>query len=242
MTTSALTAARAGLVSCGTCGLLAAPASPAAPGHCPRCGARLAARRRGSVETTWALVIAAAICYIPANLLPVLGTTTLGSTEYATSEPAAGSAFPLYGDRTTAMKQPDTIARSYVLYFSESLRGLSVGAPLTLFGLPAGEVTQVGVDLDPVKLAVRGRVEVVAYPERIVARLQPHQSAAGQAIVQSEQATHTLFKRLVEERGLRSIRPSRMSTRRSIASTPGSRPSWCRRSRTRGAPSTRPIA
>ncbi|WP_295582346.1 MlaD family protein [uncultured Lamprocystis sp.] len=122
----------------------------------------------------------------------------------ATSEPAAaGSAFPLYGDRTTAMKQPDTIARSYVLYFSESLRGLSVGAPLTLLGLPAGEVTQVGVDLDPVKLAVRGRVEVVAYPERIVARLQTQQSAAGQAIVQSEQATHAVFKRLVEERGLR---------------------------------------
>ncbi|WP_295582348.1 paraquat-inducible protein A [uncultured Lamprocystis sp.] len=84
MTISALTAARAGLVSCGTCGLLAAPTSPAAPGHCPRCGARLAARRRGSVETTWALVIAAAICYVPANLLPVLGTTTLGSTEYDT--------------------------------------------------------------------------------------------------------------------------------------------------------------
>ena len=30
---------------------------------------------------TWALVIAAAICYIPANVLPVLSTTALGSTE-----------------------------------------------------------------------------------------------------------------------------------------------------------------
>ncbi len=79
-----LTAARAGLVSCGTCGLLAQQASGVAPGHCPRCGAPLASRRRGSLETTWALVIAAAICYIPANLLPVLGTTTLGSTAYDT--------------------------------------------------------------------------------------------------------------------------------------------------------------
>ncbi|WP_020507963.1 paraquat-inducible protein A [Lamprocystis purpurea] len=84
MTTTTLTAARAGLVSCGTCGLLAQQVSRAAPGHCPRCGARLASRRRGSLETTWALVIAAAICYIPANLLPVLGTTTLGSTAYDT--------------------------------------------------------------------------------------------------------------------------------------------------------------
>ncbi len=122
----------------------------------------------------------------------------------AASEPAtADSTFPLYADRITAMKQPDTISRPYVLYFSESLRGLSIGAPLTLLGLPAGEVTQVGVDLDPVKLAVRGRVEVVAYPERIVARLQTQQSATVQAIAQSEQATHALFKRLIEERGLR---------------------------------------
>ena len=33
------------------------------------------------VQYTWALVIAAAICYIPANVLPVLTTTALGSTE-----------------------------------------------------------------------------------------------------------------------------------------------------------------
>ena len=34
-----------------------------------------------SIQYTWALVIAAAICYIPANVLPVLTTTTLGSTD-----------------------------------------------------------------------------------------------------------------------------------------------------------------
>jgi len=78
------TAAELGLLSCETCGLLARPASLARIGHCPRCGAELHWRRRRSIETTWALAIAAAICYIPANLLPVLATTTLGSTEYDT--------------------------------------------------------------------------------------------------------------------------------------------------------------
>src|SRR5207245_8964189 len=34
-----------------------------------------------SIQTTWAFGIAAAICYIPANILPVLSTTTLGSTD-----------------------------------------------------------------------------------------------------------------------------------------------------------------
>jgi paraquat-inducible protein A len=74
-------AADAGLLSCGTCGLLARPAAAERPGYCPRCGATLAWRRRSSIQYTWALVIAAAICYVPANVLPVLTTTALGETE-----------------------------------------------------------------------------------------------------------------------------------------------------------------
>jgi paraquat-inducible protein A len=81
MTATALTAAQAGLVSCETCGLLSRPAAAAEPGYCPRCGAELAWRRHQSIQRTWALVIAAAICYIPANVLPVLSTTTLGSAD-----------------------------------------------------------------------------------------------------------------------------------------------------------------
>ncbi len=34
-----------------------------------------------SLQRTWALVIAAAICYVPANLLPVMRVTSLGKTE-----------------------------------------------------------------------------------------------------------------------------------------------------------------
>jgi len=74
-------AAEAGLVSCRTCGLLSRPAPATSPGYCPRCGTRLVWRVHHSIQYTWALVIAAAIFYIPANALPVLTTTTLGSTE-----------------------------------------------------------------------------------------------------------------------------------------------------------------
>jgi paraquat-inducible protein A len=79
--TSAISAAQAGLVSCTTCGLLSRPADPVRAGYCPRCGATLVLRHPHSIQYTWALVIAAAICYIPANVLPVLSTTALGSTE-----------------------------------------------------------------------------------------------------------------------------------------------------------------
>jgi len=50
------------------------------PSRCARCGARLASRRPNSIQRTWALAIAAAICYVPANILPVLTTQTLASS------------------------------------------------------------------------------------------------------------------------------------------------------------------
>jgi paraquat-inducible protein A len=93
MSATTLSAAGAGIVSCLTCGLLSRPADPANPGYCPRCGASLVWRRRHSIQYTWALLIAAAICFIPANALPVLGTTALGSTEFDT---IIGGVFFLY--------------------------------------------------------------------------------------------------------------------------------------------------
>lgn len=76
-----LTAARLGIVACGACGLLSKPAIWAEPGYCPRCGKALTLRRRHAIQRTWALLIAAAICYIPANLMPVMNTTTPTYTE-----------------------------------------------------------------------------------------------------------------------------------------------------------------
>ncbi len=70
-----------GLVLCETCGLLTRPASAREPGHCPRCGEELALRRHNAVQRTWALIIAAAVCYIPANLMPVMLTNTMTSVE-----------------------------------------------------------------------------------------------------------------------------------------------------------------
>jgi paraquat-inducible protein A len=76
MTDPVVTAAQAGFVSCESCHLVSLPAGAEEPGFCPRCGEKLEFRRRGSIATTWALAAAAAICYIPANLLPVLNTVT----------------------------------------------------------------------------------------------------------------------------------------------------------------------
>jgi paraquat-inducible protein A len=52
---------------------------PPEDGRCPRCGSYLHHRKPNSVSRTWALVIAAAIMYIPANYFPVLTVMQLGA-------------------------------------------------------------------------------------------------------------------------------------------------------------------
>jgi paraquat-inducible protein A len=84
MTVAHRTGARAGLLSCEACGLLSRPGSPEAPWSCPRCGEALVFRRRHAVQRTWALVIAASILYVPANVMPVMTTRTLTSLEPTT--------------------------------------------------------------------------------------------------------------------------------------------------------------
>jgi paraquat-inducible protein A len=79
-----LTASRAGLISCHACGLVQRRIRHephGKPQRCERCGAVLHRRNPDSLMRTWALLIAAAVLYIPANLLPVLHTTSLVGTE-----------------------------------------------------------------------------------------------------------------------------------------------------------------
>ena len=69
-------------VGCETCGLVSVP-EPDDP-RCPRCASALHERKPNSVARTWALVIAAAIFYIPANYFPVLSVVQLGAGQPST--------------------------------------------------------------------------------------------------------------------------------------------------------------
>ncbi|MEE4376765.1 MAG: paraquat-inducible protein A [Candidatus Competibacteraceae bacterium] len=70
------------LISCHACELLVkAPHQQNVVLHCPRCGAALHARRPNSLTRTWALVIAALILYIPANVFPIMTVTSLGNAQ-----------------------------------------------------------------------------------------------------------------------------------------------------------------
>ena len=68
-------ASELGLQLCHDCGYVC----QATAGVCPRCDALLHARKPNSLARTWALLIAALILYVPANLLPVMYTDMFGS-------------------------------------------------------------------------------------------------------------------------------------------------------------------
>jgi paraquat-inducible protein A len=74
---SATTAAGAGLFVCHACGLMSRPSPHAHEGSCPRCRTQLHFRKPNSIGRTWALVAAAIVLYIPANVLPVMDTSSL---------------------------------------------------------------------------------------------------------------------------------------------------------------------
>ena len=71
-------AAMSGAVACDVCGLVNSPRRGIRL-RCPRCGFALEARKPNSITRAWALLIAAAVLYIPANIYPVLAFYELGS-------------------------------------------------------------------------------------------------------------------------------------------------------------------
>jgi paraquat-inducible protein B len=118
----------------------------------------------------------------------------------AAAEPAgANTVFTLHGNRAKAFAVSETLAEHYVLEFDESLRGLSLGAPVTLFGLPVGEVTDIGLVFDPKTLNVRTRVWVVYYPRRALAQFH---DVPDPAQADRLRKTHEVLQRMID-RGLR---------------------------------------
>lgn len=63
-----------GLTGCSCC----AKVQPASRVRCQRCRARLHSRKVNSQQRTLALLLASVVCYIPANVLPVMYSTQLG--------------------------------------------------------------------------------------------------------------------------------------------------------------------
>jgi len=69
-----------GIIACHVCGLVCREPR-VDDAACPRCGAALHRRKQGSLGRTWALLVAAFLLYVPANVLPIMRTVSLGDID-----------------------------------------------------------------------------------------------------------------------------------------------------------------
>lgn len=67
-------------IGCEVCGLLNGNALDGSS-RCARCGSRLHARKHESMSRSWAYLLAGIALYLPANMYPVLRTTSLTGVE-----------------------------------------------------------------------------------------------------------------------------------------------------------------
>jgi paraquat-inducible protein A len=107
-------------LSCHACGLVNRCACDSPASHvtrCARCATRLHRRIPDSIKRTWALLVAAALLYIPANILPIMYTTSLGS----------GS-------------EGDTIMSGVKLFWDSNSRGLAIIIFIASIFVPVGKL------------------------------------------------------------------------------------------------------
>ena len=81
------------LLSCHHCGTV----QPATRQRCEFCAHRLHGRKHQSLQRSWAFLLTAMVLYVPANALPIMRTSQLGSESFST---IAGGVVVLwqYGD------------------------------------------------------------------------------------------------------------------------------------------------
>ncbi|MDF3831494.1 MlaD family protein [Cupriavidus basilensis] len=104
-----------------------------------------------------------------------LATMLLGGVAFQAPDDSKAAAvagdntqFMLASDQASAFKASDELAPALaVLYFDQSVRGLSPGAPVDFRGIAVGQVRSIGIEYQRDKKAFRMPVVVELYPSRI---------------------------------------------------------------------------
>ncbi|MCX2688076.1 MlaD family protein [Pseudomonas sp. DCB_AW] len=99
----------------------------------------------------------------------LMGGLAFGTPEYAVAAgPAADQqAFELFVDRDAALAPPTGSPQYLRLRFDQSMRGLTVGAPVEFKGVEFGRVTSITLDYDPKKQIFPVVVDAAIYPKRL---------------------------------------------------------------------------
>lgn len=121
-------------------------------------------------ESMVAMVVGGIAFEAPQTQTDISSSTDTSITSLLSDRAKADSVFPLFQNRTLAMKQPDSVAERYVVNFKQSVKGLAIGAPVEFRGVSVGEVASIGLALDPKTFEIVQPVEFYLYPERLQAR------------------------------------------------------------------------
>lgn len=129
-----------------------------------------------------------------------LATILLGGIAFQSPDDVMGKVasenadFTLAQDEATAMKDPDGPAQTLLLYFNQSLRGLSPGAAVDFRGVVIGEVKSIGVEFDRAERDFRMPVLVQVYPDRL--RRKQGDTASVSNVTQQERLKFLIGKGL----------------------------------------------
>ncbi len=94
-----------------------------------------------------------------------------------------GAIFKLYHNRPAAQEKIYSIKNHYVLLFEESVRGLSLGAPVEFRGIQIGQVIDIKTEFDLKRNKVKIPVIIATEPERISLIGELPKGLAGSSLV-----------------------------------------------------------
>ena len=99
----------------------------------------------------------------------------------AGAEDISGLVFTLYDDQKTIQDHAFSSKIRFVLFFEDSVRGLTIGAPVEFKGIKVGSVIDLRLEYDEKKSAFRIPVVVALEPERILERGEQMKKAPREA-------------------------------------------------------------
>ena len=120
----------------------------------------------------------------------------LPKDELPGKEAAENAIFRLFPDHASIQEKVYTVRRIWLVFFDQSVKGLSVGAPLELYGVKVGEVVSLDLEYDPNKMDFRVPVKVAFEPERVRGAMVARQKT-------SAEDPDKMLRMFIEERGLR---------------------------------------
>ena len=96
-------------------------------------------------------------------------TKTLSSAQDHERAPV-DTVFPLFQTRALAMRVPESKPQRFIINFKQSVKGLTVGAPVEFRGVTVGEVVNISLAFNPNTFEAVQPVEIFIYPERLQAQ------------------------------------------------------------------------